>query len=425
MKVNPTIRGFVPISSHSKLFLFLPLLLSVLNPCVATAAVPNLLVNGGFDSGLTGWGRAGNVVWSPALGGAARIDQPTHAGFETLVQCVEADGGAMYRLSATANLPRRFDGDGGLAVRVRWFESAGCAGGVLRGAPSLDFETSEETIQSKSRVLVAPEGTRSAAVQLVARADSASSYAFVVDEVSFSPEPVGELLTLPTAASAAGAHGQRFATDLWVRNGSALPRRFGMRIMCPAPCGQSPEWYSMVLGPLETRLLADVVRDHLGGGARDRAGAIEIAYDPREGALDAFARVATSNTDLPGNGTTIPARARREARTEAHFIGLSGLGGDAGFRVNAGAFNPNDRATRVFVTVRDAAGNDLGTVERTWAAREWFQINDVLGTAGAAADSAASILVDSGLPIHPFVIAIDNRSGDPTWLEPAPLSVRY
>ncbi len=425
MKVHPTTRGRVPFSPHSKLVLFLLLLVPILTPVRAAAALPNLLVNGSFESGLTGWGRAENVAWSPAFGGAARIDQPTHAGFEALVQCVEADGGALYRLTATANLPRRVDGDGGLAVRVRWFASAGCAGGVLRGAPSLDFETSEEVVQSKNRVLVAPDGARSAAVQLVARADTASTYAFVVDEVSLSPEPYGELLTLPTAASAAGARGQRFATDLWVRNAAAVPRRFGIRIACPSPCGPNPEWFSMILGPRETRLLADVVRDALGSGVRDRAGAIEIAYDPREGALEAFARVATSNTDLPGNGTTIPVRTREEARTEAHFIGLSGLGGDAGFRVNAGAFNPNERATTVSVTVRDAAGNDLGSVERVWAAREWFQFNDVLAAVGAPAASAASILVDSGLPIHPFVIAIDNRSGDPAWLEPGPPASRY
>ena len=88
------------------------------------------------------------------------------------------------------------------------------------------------------------------------------------------------------------------------------------------------------------------------------------------------------NADRPGNGTAIPARTREEARTQASFIGLAGLGGDAGFRVNAGVFNPNDRADVVTFTVRDAAGNDLGIVERTWAAREWFQINDVLARRG-------------------------------------------
>ena len=148
-------------------------------------------------------------------------------------------------------------------------------------------------------------------------------------------------------------------------------------------------------------------------------------YDPSEGALDAFARVATANGDRPGNGTAIPARMRGEARAQATFIGLAGLGGDAGFRVNAGAFNPNDRAADVTFTVRDAAGHELGSIERTWGPREWFQINDVVAAAGAPAGAAASIRVDAGLALFPFAIAIDNRSGDPTWLEPAPRLARY
>ncbi len=388
------------------------------------AAGPNLLANGTFENGLAGWARAQNVDWTPAFGGSARIDQANSSGFEALLQCVPVEGDSVYSVSASVSLPRRVDADGGLAVRVRWFDSAGCQGTILGGAPSLDFESSAETRQIRSRVLVSPPGARSAVVQLVARADTSETYAFLVDDVSFAPEPFGEILTLPTAASAVGAFGQRFATDLWVRNTTAVGRRFSLRIACPT-CGQNPAWIVLNLGPSETRFLADVIFDFLGGGISGRAGAIEIAFDPSEGGLEVSARVATVNADRPGNGTAIPARTRGEARARADFIGLAGLGGEAGFRVNAGAFNPDDRATAVTFTVRDAAGNDLGSVERTWGPREWFQINDVLAAAGAPADRAASIHMDAGPPLYPFVIAIDNRSGDPTWLEPAPAEVRY
>jgi len=62
------------------------------------------------------------------------------------------EGNALYTVSAAANLPRRADGDGGLSIRVRWMESDGCRGTILGGAPSLDFETSPELRQAKSRV---------------------------------------------------------------------------------------------------------------------------------------------------------------------------------------------------------------------------------------------------------------------------------
>lgn len=388
------------------------------------AAFPNLLANGGFDDGLSGWARAARVAWSPAFGGSARIDIPSFSAYEALVQCVDVSGDALYSVSAAANLPQRDNGTGGLSVRVQWFARAGCQGNVLGGAPSLDFETSPEARQAKSRLVVSPPSAASAIVLLLARADTSETYAFVVDDVAFAHELFGEILTLPTAASAGGAFGQRFATDLWVRNTTAVGRRFSLRIACPT-CGQNPAWIVLNLGPRETRFIADVVFDYLGGGIGGRAGAVEIAYDPAEGGLDVSARVATVNGDRPGNGTAIPARTAAEARTEATFIGLAGLGGDAGFRVNAGAFNPNDRATAVTFLVRDAAGNDLGSVERTWGPREWFQINDVLAAAGVPAGAAASILVNAGLPLFPFAIAIDNRSGDPAWLEPAPPPARY
>ena len=328
------------------------------------------------------------------------------------MQCIGVEGGSLYTLSAAVNP----GGDGGVALHVRWFDAAGCGGAVLGGSPTLDFEPSVSRFEPKSRVLASPGAARSALVLFVLRADTPSGFPFIVDDVVFASTPFGEILTLPTAASAPGARGQRFATDLWVRNTTAVGRVFSLRIACPT-CGESPAWIVLNLGPSETRFLADVVFDLLGGGIGGRAGAIEIAYDPAAGGLDVFARVATVNADRPGNGSAIPARKRGEARTQATFIGLAGLGGDAGFRVNAGAFNPNDRAAVVTFLVRDAAGNDLGSIERTWGPREWFQINDVLAAAGAPAGSATSILVDASLALFPFAIAIDNRSGDPTWLE--------
>ena len=387
------------------------------------AASPNLLTNGSFDTSLGGWSHATNATWSFALGGIAFIFKTPTPGSEVLSQCVGVEGGSLYRVSASVNKDAQ-QGDGGVVLLVRWFDAAGCGGTVLGGSPSLDFEPPVSLFEPKSRVLASPGAARSALVLFVLRADTLDGSPYVVDDVVFASAPFGEILTLPSAASVQGAFGQRFATDLWVRNTTAVARGFSLRIACPT-CGESPAWIVLNLGPNETRFLPDVVFDLLGGGIGGRAGAVEIAFDPREGGLEVSARVATVNADRPGNGTTIPARTRGEARSQATFIGLAGLGGDAGFRVNAGAFNPNDREAAVTFVVRDAAGNELGSIERTWAPREWFQINDVLAAAGAPAGAAASIRVDAGLALFPFAIAIDNRSGDPAWLEPAPRPAGY
>jgi hypothetical protein len=408
--------------SLSKLFL-LPLLLAGVAPSVRADSLPNLLANGRFDQDLAGWSHVPTATWSFALGGTALVFKTPSPGMEVLSQCVGVEGGSLYMVSASVNKDAQ-QGDGGLALHVRWFDAAGCAGTILGGSPSLDFEPPVSVFEPKSRLLASPGAARSALVLFVLRADTLDGSPYVVDDVVFASAPFGEILTLPTAASVQGAFGQRFATDLWVRNTTAIARRFSLRIACPT-CGQSPAWIVLNLGPSETRFLADVVFDYLGGGIHGRAGAVEIAYDPGEGALEVSARVATVNADQPGNGTAIPSRTRGEARRQATFIGLAGLGGDAGFRVNAGAFNPGDRAIVVTFAVRDSAGNDLGWIQRTWGPREWFQIDDVLAAAGAPAGTAASIRMDAEQALYPFAIAIDNRSGDPTWLEPAPRPALY
>ena len=160
---------------------FLPatflLFLALARPLEGASA--NLLANGGFDAGLAGWGRTENVTWSPAFGGSARISQASHAGWEALLQCVPVEANAMYRVLASANLPAARPG----RRRPRRPRPVVRDGRLQRRDPArralgLDFETSPEALQSKSRVLVAPEGARSAAVQLVARADTATTYRF-------------------------------------------------------------------------------------------------------------------------------------------------------------------------------------------------------------------------------------------------------
>ena len=166
-----------------------------------------------------------------------------------------------------------------------------------------------------SFITVLPGAARSALVLFVLRADTSSGFPLIVDDVVFAPEPFGEILTLPAAASVPGAFGQRWATDLWVRNTAAVSRVFSLRIACPS-CGQNPTWIVLNLGPSETRFFADVVFDFLGGGIGGRAGAIEISYDPREGGLDVFARAATVNADGPGKGGS-PGRGGAGGRASA------------------------------------------------------------------------------------------------------------
>jgi hypothetical protein len=402
--------------------LVLPLFLSV----APAGASENLLFNGAFTDSLSGWSFSPRVDWSPLSGGAARIRLPeSTSALDALVQCVEVNGGALYDFGAATAVPFVSIGQGGLSIRLSWFSQPGCLNGLVGAAPPLEFDATVELFQAKSRLVIAPTEARSALVDVVARAEVNSSYTMLVDDVFLSPNQFGEILTIPTSASLLGARGQRFATDLWVRNAAPVPRMFSLRLHCPPPCDENLTAIVLNLGPGETRALQDVIFDYLGGGVSGRAGAIELAFDPRIGPLEVTSRVRTSNPDAPGNGMVVPALRSQDRRSTASFIGLQQLGGEAGFRVNAGAYNPGDVPATVVIRVHDALGETLGTIERTWGPHEWYQINDVLGAAGAPASAAASILFDGSAPLYPFVIAVDNRSGDSNWLAPAPEVPRY
>jgi len=132
------------------------------------------------------------------------------------------------------------------------------------------------------------------------------------------------------------------------------------------------------------------------------------------------ARVVTVHPESPGNGTSLPALGRDDARTSALFPGLSGARHDPGgtFRVNAGAFNPHDAPVEAVFWLYDGDGTDLGTFTRTLAPGAWLQVNDVFREVGAAgvATEGAMLAFHARLPVFPFVIAVDDRSGDGTFL---------
>jgi hypothetical protein len=133
------------------------------------------------------------------------------------------------------------------------------------------------------------------------------------------------------------------------------------------------------------------------------------------------ARVVTVNPESPGNGTRVPVLRRDEARTDALFHGLSGARNDlAGtFRVNAGAFNPHDAPVEAAFWLYDGDGTELGSFTRTLAPGGWLQVNDVFREVGAAGipTEGAVLAFHAELPVFPFAIAVDNRSGDGTSIE--------
>ena len=104
----------------------------------------------------------------------------------------------------------------------------------------------------------------------------------------------------------------------------------------------------------------------------------------------------------------------------ATFVGLSdGRAGDGGTRVNAGVYNPSTTALFAGFTVHAESGETLNTVYQMVGPGAWTQVNDLFSQAGAGSARPGSFVTfTSGAPVFPFLISIDNRSGDSVYLEP-------
>ena len=381
----------------------------------------NLLSNGDFREGISSWSRLDLVSYSAggaASPGSARITLPSRPeGADAMLQCVAVEGYRLYDLSAAARLPEWPGHSGGVSLRLQWHADPNCQGPTLRGAPSLDFSYTEPAgwqVKERRRI-PAPQEAVSALVVVVARSAGEEPYPIFVDDVVLRRSVENEDFFIPTAASVRGAKGERFETDLWVHNPAPADRMFVLTLWRD---GRPTTPVVLHVGAKQTRHLPDVLSTML--GQRDAAGTLQFSYDLRGGPMLVSSRVVTVNPESPGNGTGIPALRRDEARTSALFPGLSGARDDASgaFRVNAGAFNPHAAPVEAIFGLYDGDGTELGTFTRTLGPGEWLQVNDVFREVGAGgfATEGASLTFFARLPVFPFVIAVDNRSGDGTFI---------
>jgi hypothetical protein len=234
------------------------------------------------------------------------------------------------------------------------------------------------------------------------------------------------VLTFPSVASAHGANGTFFHSDVWLANVGPEALNVTARYRCWAGqnCGTGTVTFAME--PSTARTIPDVVQTLF--GAPETAGALELSYSSkyRNDALIGHSRVYTPSLPSPTNGAAVPGLGPSAINGDGGFLGLGNNGGDrsSGFRSNAGVYNPNGIATNVtFQLVRLSDGTPLGhEVTQTWAAFEARQINDVFAAAGAGdvVTTDAALIFGSTMPVFAFVTVIDNQSGDSIFLSPAP-----
>lgn len=211
--------------------------------------------------------------------------------------------------------------------------------------------------------------------------------------------------TIPAAASLHGVGGTFFRSDVAVFNDDVLA---GANVTATYRClqgGCPVSERSLILGPGETRVLADAVGSFF--GAPESSGSIEFVTS---GHISVTSRLYASASGGGTVGTTVPSVDSRAATPSRVLVLMP-----RGSRVNVGVVNFEDVAQRVRIRLFSAAGEFLGDITRVVDRRQSAQVNDVFGELGITADLAAAYCLVEGegsFRVLAYAAIIDNESQD-------------
>jgi len=244
-----------------------------------------------------------------------------------------------------------------------------------------------------------------------------------------APALRAEVVTLPAAASIQG--GNPFFSDVRAFNTSysaslhvtATYQCFiaGANTTCPS----SAPTLQFDLAPRESRAFDDMVASPAGFAAHDTAGGVEFETSGADGQLVVTSRLYSTS---PQNtvGMFIPGLRGDRAFTATVLTSvrhdpLNGI--VAGFRTNAGAFNPGDADASASFVIFDASGAQLApSLVRTVPAHSGVQISGIFEAAGLpnVATENATIVVTANVPLLTYAAVLDNRTADPIFVQGAP-----
>jgi len=189
------------------------------------------------------------------------------------------------------------------------------------------------------------------------------------------------VVTLPAAASIQGI--VPFYTDARVFNTSyAAPVTVTATYRCfIGACTPTPPQIVFDLAPRQSRAFNDLVAATF--GQPNTAGGVEIAFDAPEEQVVVTSRLY-STVPAPTVGMFIPGLNASAASGFAVLTSVRNGGPGAGFRTNAGVFNPGDATTLVTFTLFADGARVGGSVRRSVPAHSGVQVNAIFIEAGAA-----------------------------------------
>ena len=260
--------------------------------------------------------------------------------------------------------------------------------------------------------ILAERSEESMTLRVEAERDGAlSSYASVVDNRSQDPflipakaAPSNEVI-VPGVARIAGSGGTFWRTDVSMFNPASTPLTVQLRLL-----GSNAE-RSLILGPGETGNVKDVFSWL---GVEMGHDALVIAADGASGPVISSRTYTSRVTDEATFGQWVEESDHIDLSVSQS---LTGVKANSRFRTNAGIVNTSDTMTDVELIIHRDNGS-ISTVVRV-EPRSQVQLPLSAAFPGLELDSGATVSARSldGVPILFYASVVDNRSGDPTFLQ--------
>jgi hypothetical protein len=235
-------------------------------------------------------------------------------------------------------------------------------------------------------------------------------------------------ITLPAAASIQG--GAPFYSNVRVFNISytdTLKVTATYRCFIGNPCPSIAPHTALQLAPRESRGFDDMVVstflvpnsagaiefEFAGVGERD-SEPLETKDEHRMERLTVSSRLY-STAPTPTVGMLIPGLAASKARANSLLPLIRNGGPGAGFRSNAGAFNPNDEPVDVTFQLIDGSSPVGHKIERTLEAHSGVQVSRIFAEAGIETldTSSGFLMVNATGRVFAYAVVIDNETTDP------------
>ena len=380
------------------------LLLAVAAVSASHVRAQELVLNGGFDRGLSGWGLGPpfseiglypywaneDALGNPQSGSAVTPSRCSFTGCYTtgLTQCVPVEPDHAYRLSL-----HQLGSEGELTVI--WYPSVACSGGWL---PASVREAMDHTKWTQSAFLMtAPSDARSFSLNLGGRQTALWDYVSLQKVGPFSETTRVALIV--TAASVEGRFGAVYRTRVTLLSLATQPFSAVLQVL-PAAGALGPSRVVTLL-PGSTMSFEDL----LGTLAYRGGAAIAVTY-PIDQPLYVTAEVYA---DSPAGRYTTAVPVLYDPLND-HRAATPGIRNSASSRTNIGCTSLDSETVEAAAAVHAMDGTPLGTIRLSVPAYGWTQ------TAVPFDVTDGYVLWEAPGSLQCFAINVDNGTNDGTLL---------